>query len=83
MKNYDQIVCFTGAHLFHSIIGLAAGLIFVFICLTVCSCFFEIRIKSENIMARFLNIYRSDSSSEVIFILNKIVMLISFVFFTN
>ena len=52
MANYEEVVCFTGAHLFHSIIGITTGCIFVIICLTVCSCFFEIRIKSENIMAR-------------------------------
>ena len=64
-------------------IGLFFTAIFLIICITVASCFYEIRITSSNTLARWGVNFRTDSKQEVIFILNKVLLLISYSFFSS
>lgn len=71
---FPDIVCFTGMHLVHVVVGSVIGIIFILVSLVVTMNNFEIRITSQDITAR------SNSLGDVAFIINKIVLQLSFVF---
>lgn len=75
--SFDEIKCFTGFHLLHTIVSVVFNLIFVLISLIVALNYYESRISSKNKQAR------ANSRADVSFIVNKIALQIFFSFFSE
>lgn len=74
LTSFPEVVCWTGWHLFHSSITLLFVAIFVVISCVVALALFEPRMTTGKLTAR------QNSNGEVVFILNKIILLFIFIF---
>jgi len=73
--DFDEIECFKGTHFIHATIAVLVNIIFNIIGVVVALTFFETRMLTEDITAR------QHSRGDVIFVLIKIVLQLSFTFF--
>lgn len=71
------MICYKGIHLFHTFCAVFFSVMFITISIIVAINFYESRISSDNPLAR------KSSHGEVIFIMNKIVLQLSFALFKN
>lgn len=71
---FSSVECWNGSHILHGINSVFILLLFVFISTTVAITYYEVRITSNNQMAR------TSSLGDVVYILNKVVLLFFFAF---
>lgn len=76
-ETFPQMICYQGVHLFHTFCAVFFSVTFIIISIIVAINFYESRISSEDPMAR------KSSNGEVVFIINKIVLQVSFALFHN
>lgn len=67
-SNFEDVKCFVGWHLIHTIVSVLFNVIFVIISLIVALNYYESRISSDKKEAR------SNSRADVFFIVNKIAL---------
>ena len=77
LESFPEVVCFQGAHLFHSFCAVFFSVTFIAISIVVAVNFYESRVSSDNIMAR------KNAHGEVFFIVNKIVLQLSISLVSN
>ncbi len=71
---FSEVECWTGSHILHGINSVLILSIFVFVSTGVAITYYEIRMTSGNQLAR------TSSLGDVIYILNKVVLLFFFAF---
>jgi hypothetical protein len=71
---FSEVICWKGYHLIHGINSVFILTVFVIISSVVALTYYEIRMTTENKLARI------NSRGDVIYILNKVILLFSFAF---
>ena len=77
LTTFNDVLCFKDSHIIHAAISIIIDIIFVIIGFIVSLAYFEVRMITEDITAR------QHSRGDVLFILNKIALQITFSFFSN
>jgi len=77
LSMFPGVICFQGSHLVHATVSILVTIVFSIIGFIVALAYFEIRMITEDITAR------QNSRGDVLFILNKIILQISFSFLSS
>lgn len=77
LANYETIECFKGSHIIHATVAIIITVLFAIVGFVVVLACFEVRMLTEDMTAR------QHSRGDVFFTVNKIILQLSFAFFTD
>jgi len=77
LANYEDIECFKGSHIIHATVAIIVTVLFAIVGFVVVLACFEVRMLTEDLTAR------QHSRGDVFFTVNKIILQLSFAFFTD
>jgi hypothetical protein len=77
LANYQTVECFKGSHIIHATVAIIITVLFAIVGFVVVLACFEVRMLTEDMTAR------QHSRGDVFFTVNKIILQLSFAFFTD
>ena len=77
LANYESVECFKGSHIIHATVAIIITVLFAIVGFVVVLACFEVRMLTEDMTAR------QHSRGDVFFTVNKIILQLSFAFFTD
>ena len=77
LSNYEDAECFVGSHIIHATVAIIITVLFTVVGFVVVLACFEVRMLTEDLTAR------QHSRGDVFFTVNKIILQLSFAFFTD